>query len=60
LIFLCFIYIYEYIIFGWFNDSALTFKDGDVFCHQNQNAKNIGYFTTLLKPHNIGTHLKGI
>jgi hypothetical protein len=29
-------------------------------CHQNQNAKNIGNFTTLLKPHNIGTHLKGI
>jgi hypothetical protein len=32
----------------------------DYFCHQNQNAKNIGNFTTLLKPHNIGTHLKGI
>jgi hypothetical protein len=30
------------------------------FCHQNQNTKNIGNFTTLLKPHNIGTHLKGI
>jgi hypothetical protein len=30
------------------------------FCHQNQNAKNIGNFTTLLKPHNIGTNLKGI
>jgi hypothetical protein len=30
------------------------------FCHQNQNATNIGNFTTLLKPHNIGTHLKGI
>jgi hypothetical protein len=29
------------------------------FCPQNQNAKNIGNFTTLLKPHNIGTHLKG-
>jgi hypothetical protein len=29
------------------------------FCHQNQNAKNIGNFTTLLKPHNIGTHMKG-
>jgi hypothetical protein len=29
-------------------------------CHQIQNAKNIGNFTTLLKPHNIGTHLKGI
>jgi hypothetical protein len=28
--------------------------------YQNQNAKNIGNFTTLLKPHNIGTHLKGI
>jgi hypothetical protein len=27
------------------------------FCHQNQNVKNIGNFTTLLKPHNIGTHL---
>jgi hypothetical protein len=25
------------------------------FCHQNQNAKYIGNFTTLLKPHNIGT-----
>jgi hypothetical protein len=32
----------------------------EVFCHQNQNAKNIGNFTTRLKPHNIGTHLKGI
>jgi hypothetical protein len=30
------------------------------FCHQNQNAKYIGNFTTLLKPHNNGTHLKGI
>jgi hypothetical protein len=30
------------------------------FCHQNQNTKNIGNFTTLLKLHNIGTHLKGI
>jgi hypothetical protein len=30
------------------------------FCYQNQNAKNIGNFMTLLKPHNIGTHLKGI
>jgi hypothetical protein len=30
------------------------------FCHQNQNAKNIGYFTTPLKPHHIGTHSKGI
>jgi hypothetical protein len=30
------------------------------FCHQNQNAKNIGNFMTLLKPYNIGTHLKGI
>jgi hypothetical protein len=30
------------------------------FCHQNQTAKNIGNFTILLKPHNIGTHLKGI
>jgi hypothetical protein len=29
-------------------------------CHQNQNAKNIGNLTTLLKPRNIGTHLKGI
>jgi hypothetical protein len=29
------------------------------FCHQYQNAKDIGNFTTLLKPHNIGTHLKG-
>jgi hypothetical protein len=28
------------------------------FCHQNQNA-NIGNFTTVLKPHNISTHLKG-
>jgi hypothetical protein len=30
------------------------------FCHQNQNAKKIGKFTTLLKAHNIGAHLKGI
>jgi hypothetical protein len=30
------------------------------FYHHNQNAKNICNFTTLLKPHNIGTHLKGI
>jgi hypothetical protein len=29
-------------------------------CHQNRNAKNIGNFMTLLKAHNIGTHLKGI
>jgi hypothetical protein len=28
------------------------------FCHQNQNAKNIGNFTTLLKPHNIGTQIE--
>jgi hypothetical protein len=27
---------------------------------QNRNAKNIGNLTTLLKPHNIGTHLEGI
>jgi hypothetical protein len=27
---------------------------------QDQNAKNIGNFATLLKPHNIGTHLKSI
>jgi hypothetical protein len=30
------------------------------FCPQNKNAYNIGNFTTLLKPHNIGAHLKGI
>jgi hypothetical protein len=30
------------------------------FCRQNQNAKNIGNFTTSLKPHNIGIRLKGI
>jgi hypothetical protein len=30
------------------------------FCYQNPNAKNIGNFTIPLKPHNIGTHLKGI
>jgi hypothetical protein len=30
------------------------------FCHQNQKAKYIGNFTTLLKPHSIGTHLLGI
>jgi hypothetical protein len=30
------------------------------FCRQNQNAKNIGNFTTLFKHHNFGTHLKGI
>jgi hypothetical protein len=29
-------------------------------CHQTQNAKNIGNFMTLFKPHNIGIHLKGI
>jgi hypothetical protein len=29
------------------------------FCHQNQNAKNIGNFMTQLKPYNIDTHLKG-
>jgi hypothetical protein len=28
------------------------------FCHQNQNENNIGNFTTSLKAHNIGTHLK--
>jgi hypothetical protein len=30
------------------------------FCHQNENAKNIGNLMTLLNPHNIGHHLKGI
>jgi hypothetical protein len=30
------------------------------FRRQNQNAKNNCNFTTLLKHHNIGTHLKGI
>jgi hypothetical protein len=30
------------------------------FCHQNQNANNIGDLMTLLKPHSIGTHLKGL
>jgi hypothetical protein len=35
-----------------------TLRTEVYFCHQNQNAKNIGNFTTLLKPHNIGTHLK--
>jgi hypothetical protein len=28
--------------------------------NNNQNAKTIGNLTTLLKPHNIGPHLKGI
>jgi hypothetical protein len=32
----------------------------DFFCHQNQNSKNIGNFTTPLKSHNIGTPLKGM
>jgi hypothetical protein len=41
---------------GGFNPSGTEVS----FCHQNQNVKNIGSFTTLLKPHNIGTHLKGI
>jgi hypothetical protein len=27
---------------------------------EEEECKNIGNFTTLLKPHNIGTHLKGI
>jgi hypothetical protein len=27
------------------------------FVTKNQNAKNFGNFTTLLKPHNIGIHL---
>jgi hypothetical protein len=40
----------------WF----IPLKTEVYFCHQNQNAKNIGNFTTPLKPHNIGTHLKGI
>jgi hypothetical protein len=30
------------------------------FFYQNQNTKNIGNLMTLLKPHNIGTHLEGI
>jgi hypothetical protein len=32
------------------------------FCHQSQKAKKIGNLTILhvLKPHNNGTHLKGI
>jgi hypothetical protein len=36
------------------------FRTEVYFCHQNQNVKNIGNFTTLLKHHNIGTHLKDI
>jgi hypothetical protein len=38
------------------------FKEGSLLLSpgQNQNAKNIDNFTTVLKPHNIGTHLKGI
>jgi hypothetical protein len=39
----------------WINRLRMVY-----FCHQNQNAKNIGNFTTQLKPHTIGTHLKGI
>jgi hypothetical protein len=30
-------------------------RTGVYFCHQNQNAKNIGNFTTVLKPHNSNT-----
>jgi hypothetical protein len=40
--------------------SWLTLRPEVYFCHQNQNAKNIGNFSTLLEPHNIGTRLKGI
>jgi hypothetical protein len=36
------------------------FRTEVYFCHQNQIPKNIGNFTTPLKPHNIGTHLKDI
>jgi hypothetical protein len=32
----------------------------NIWGREVQNAKNIGNFTTPLKPHNIGTHLKGI
>jgi hypothetical protein len=39
---------------------CLTLEGRRYFYHQNQNAKNIGNFTTLLKPRNIGTHLKRI
>jgi hypothetical protein len=42
------------------HQSFKTHRTEVYFCHQNQNAKNIGNFTTLLKPHNIGIHLKGI
>jgi hypothetical protein len=35
-------------------------RTGVYFFHQNENAKNIGNLFTLLKSHNIGTHLKGI
>jgi hypothetical protein len=41
----------------WQNNGVTIFSS---ICHQNLNAKNIGNFTTLLKPHKIGTHLKGI
>jgi hypothetical protein len=40
--------------------NTLTLRTEVYIYHQNQNAKNIGNFTTILKPHNIGTHLKGI
>jgi hypothetical protein len=40
--------------------STIVYGRRSTFCHQNQNAKNIGNFTTLLKLHKIGTHLKGI
>jgi hypothetical protein len=40
---------------------VITFKTrGVYFWHQNQNAKNIDNFKTLLKPHNVGTRLKCI
>jgi hypothetical protein len=40
------------------NEGITPLRTEVYICHQN--AKNIGNFMTLLKPHNIGTHLKGI
>jgi hypothetical protein len=34
--------------------------DGGKLLSPKSECKNIGNFTTVLEPHNIGTHLKGI
>jgi hypothetical protein len=40
--------------------SPFKFTDRGLLLSPKSECKNIGNFTTLLKPHNIGTHLKGI